>query len=274
MTAPKENSMLMVDSHAHIWLADMPLMANPRHRLDYDFSIEQYLAVLAEHGVDYAVIAAASPYGDYNDYTIESIRNRPRLRGTVILEPNVERPTLDWMNAAGIVGVRLPYISMSTLPDLTTFENRRTLRRFADLDWHVHLHLDGPRIPQVLPVLEQSGVKVVIDHMGRPDPVLRERCAGFEAVLRSVDKGRTWVKLSGGYRLGEHSVALAHTLCSRLGHERLLWASDCPFVGVETTTYQSTLDWLEQAVPDEAHRHQLGLNAIDLYFRGTRPRSA
>ena len=94
MNAPKGSNMLMVDSHAHIWLKDMPLMANPRHRLDYDFSIEQYLAVLAEHGVDYAVIAAASPYGDYNDYTIESIRNRPRLRGTVILEPNVERPTL------------------------------------------------------------------------------------------------------------------------------------------------------------------------------------
>ena len=56
--------MLMVDSHAHIWRKDMPLMANPRHKLDYDFTVEQYLNVLDDHGVQFAVIAAASPYGE------------------------------------------------------------------------------------------------------------------------------------------------------------------------------------------------------------------
>src|SRR5690606_23472731 len=126
-------------------------------------------------------------------------RARPLWRGTAILEPELTtRQELEWLDARGMVGVRLPFISLETLPDLDTWAWRKFLHRLVDLDWHVHLHLDGPRIPQVLPQLERSGVKIVIDHMGRPDPVLRERCAGFEAVLRSVDKGRTWVKLSGG----------------------------------------------------------------------------
>ena len=79
--------MRLVDAHAHVFLKDMPHIPNPRHRIDYDFTVEQYLTTLDEHGVERGVIAAASPYGDYNDYTIASLRGQPRLRGTVILDP-------------------------------------------------------------------------------------------------------------------------------------------------------------------------------------------
>lgn len=260
---------LVVDSHAHIWRADMPLIANPRHRLDYDFTIETYLDTLARHGVDYAIIAAASPYGDYNDYTLDSIRGRPRLRGTVILEPTVDLYTLRAMKADGIVGVRLPYISLATLPDLTTFEQRRTLRRFADLDWHVHLHLDGPRIPQVLPALEASGVKIVVDHFGRPDPERGIDCEGFRMMLRSIEKGRTWVKVSAAYRLGaERAETYGRELLKQVGPDRLLWASDCPFAGFEgKITYQQTIDAVLRWVPEGPARHQIfGENAIKFYF--------
>lgn len=261
----------LVDTHVHVFRRGMPLLPNPRHNPDYEFTAEQLEATLDQHGVKFCVIAAASPWGDCNDYVVQSLRTRPLWRGTVILEPTVGRHELDQLARDGIVGVRLPFISAKELPDLTTFEWRRFLWRLADLDWHVHLHLDGPRIPQVLPHLERAGVKIVIDHIGRPDPVLRERSEGFEAMVRSVETGRTWVKLSGGYRLGDHSVALARELCRRVGYERMLWASDCPFVGVESTTYQSTVDWIHEAVPDDAMRRVLGLNAIDLYFRGAKP---
>lgn len=260
---------LVVDSHAHIWRKDMPLIGNPRHKLDYDFTIEQYATVLAEHGVDYAVIAAASPYGDYNDYTLDCLRGRARMRGTVILEPTVEMDQLREMARCNIVGVRLPYISLTTLPDLTTFENRRTLRRIADLDWHVHLHLDGPRIPQILPHLENAGVKIVVDHFARPDPDKGVNCAGFIATLRSMEKGRTWVKVSAAYRLGvERGAVYGRELLRQCGADKLLWASDCPFAGFEgKVTYRETMDAVLAWVPEGAARHQIfGTNAVKLYF--------
>lgn len=263
------DGMLMVDAHAHIWLKGMPLLANPRHKLDYDFSVEQYLKVLDDHGVHFAVIAAASPFGDYNDYTINSVRANPRLRGTVILEPNVDQYQLAQMNRDGIVGVRLPFISMTTLPDLTTFEYRRTLRRYADLDWHVHLHLDGPRIPQVLPALEASGVKIVIDHFGRPDPKLGVDCEGFKMMLRAIEKGRTWVKVSAAYRLGEELGAVyGRELLKQAGPDRLLWASDCPFAGFEGKfAFQQTIDAVLAWAPEGVARHNIfGGNALKLYF--------
>ena len=261
--------MLMVDTHAHIWLKDMPLVANPRHQLDYDFPVQQYLKVLDDHGVQFAVIAAASPYADYNDYTITSVRANPRLRGTVILEPNVDMYTLAAMHRDGIAGVRLPYINLPTLPDLSTFEYRRTLRRFADLDWHVHLHIDGPRIAQVLPALEAAGVKIVIDHFGRPDPKLGVNCEGFKLMLRSIEKGRTWVKVSAAYRLGEDlAAAYGRELLKQVGPDRLLWASDCPFAGFEgKVTYQQTIDAVQAWVPEGAMRHKIfSENALKLYF--------
>lgn len=260
---------LTVDAHAHVWRADMPMVAEPRHRIDYDFSIETYLETLAAHGVDYAVIAAASPYGDYNDYVIAAVRDRPRLRATVIVEPDVGMYALRAMAADGVVGVRLPFVSLAELPDLTSFEYRRTLRRIADRDWHVHLHLDGPRIPQVLPALEAAGVKIVIDHFGRPDPARGVDCAGFGAVLRSMEKGRTWVKVSAGYRFGADQAArYGRELLKQAGPDRLLWGSDCPFPGFEgKVAYRDAIDAVLAWVPEGAARHKIfGENSIKLYF--------
>lgn len=268
MSARTPDTPLMVDAHAHVWLKDMPLVANPRHRLDYDFSTEQYLAVLQQHGVDYAVLAAASPYADYNDYTIAAVRGRPRLRGTVILEPTVDAYTLRHMQQDGIVGVRLPFVSMAELPDLSSFEWRRTLRRYADLDWHVHLHLDGPRIPQVLPALEASGVKLVIDHFGRPDLQLGVKCEGFVQMLRAIERGRTWVKVSAAYRLGgDVGAVYGRELLRQVGSDRLLWASDCPFAGHEKEmTYQRAIDAVDAWLPPALRPQVFAHNALKLYF--------
>ena len=261
--------MLYVDSHAHIWLKDLPKVSNPRHPLSYDFSIEQYFEVLKTHHVEYAVIAAASPFGDYNDYTLDAIRGQKKIRGTVIVEPTIDMYALRAMKEDGIVGVRLPYISMTELPDLESFEYKKLLRRFVDLDWHVHLHLDGPRIPQVLPALEKSGVKIVIDHFGRPDDQKGIQCEGFQMMMRSMEKGKTWVKVSAAYRLGKDKTVLyGQELLKNLGPDRLLWASDCPFAGFEgKVTYQETMDdilaWVHQ--PEDLVKIY-GQNAIQLYF--------
>lgn len=261
--------MRMVDSHAHVFLKDMPHIPDPRHRIEYDFTVEQYLATLDEHGVERGVLAAASPYGDYNDYTIASLRGRPGLRGTVILDPRSERYVLERMKEDGIVGVRLPYISLKQLPDLDSFEYRRLLRRIRDLDWHVHLHLDGPRLPQMLPALETAGVKLVVDHFGRPDPQRGVECAGFQMLLRLMQNGRTWVKVSAAYRLGKEAAATyGRELLRRAGPERLLWASDCPFVGHESQVkYRETIDDVLAWLPAGTAREKVfATNALALYF--------
>jgi predicted TIM-barrel fold metal-dependent hydrolase len=169
----------LVDTHVHVFTRDMPLVDNPRHAPTYSFTVEQLIATMDAHGVQYAVIAAASPWGDYNDYTIAALRAHARLRGTVILAPTVERYTLEAMKRDGVVGVRLPFIGLKQLPDITSFDYRRFLRRLADLDWHVHLHVEGERLPALIDTIEASGVKLVIDHLGRPEPTAGINSDGF-----------------------------------------------------------------------------------------------
>ncbi|MCK9513631.1 MAG: amidohydrolase family protein [Pigmentiphaga sp.] len=258
----------LVDTHVHIFKRDMPLVPEPRHRPQYDFTVEQLLAVLDAHGVSHAVVAAASPWGDYNDYTLASLRKSRRLRGTIIAQPSIERAILNQMDEAGIVGVRLSVISMKSLPDLDSWEYRKFLHRLADLGWHVHVHADIHQLPAVLPALERAGVKTVIDHIGRPDPVAGTDSDGFRAMVSAVQRGRAWVKLSAAYRLGGNARDCARALLRAVGCDRLFWASDCPFVGAEARmTYQESIDWLNETIDDaDARRRIFGENALRFYF--------
>jgi len=258
---------MIVDAHAHIFHRGMPLINNPRHRPTYDFTLEDYLQVLDANGVERAVIAAASPWGDCNDYTLEAVSKTPRLRGTVILDPG-KTYDLQAMQAQGIVGVRLPFIGLVQLPDITTVEYRELLHRIAELNWHVHLHVEGRHIPALLPLLENAGPRIVIDHLGRPSPKEGRDSPAFKAIVQSVKKGHSWIKASCAYRIG--SVAKQHFqgFLQELGPEHLFWASDCPFVGHEgQLEYADTLHWLqEQVVDEEARRLILGENARAFYF--------
>jgi predicted TIM-barrel fold metal-dependent hydrolase len=265
--AATAKSDVVIDCHAHVFTAQMPLRDSPRHRPDYSFTVEDYLKVLDTHGVDYAVLAAASPWADYNDYLIDCVKTNPRLRGTVIIAPGVERYILDFMKRDGIVGVRMHMIGLEEMPDISSFEYRRMFRRIADQGWHVHLHCAGGDLPELLPHFVDAGMKLVIDHLGRPDPAEGINSAGFKAMLKTLENGRTWVKASGHPRLGNAATEYLLELIRHTGGERLVWGSDCPFVGEEDTTYQSTLDWFRDAVPDRKTQQRiLGENAWELYF--------
>jgi predicted TIM-barrel fold metal-dependent hydrolase len=259
----------LVDAHAHIFTRAMPLIANPRHTPQYDFTLQDYLAQLDKHGIHHGVIAAASPWGDYNDYTVQNVgANLDRLRGTVILHPG-KSYDLAAMKRNGICGVRLPYIGLPQLPDITTPEYRQLLRDIADQDWHVHLHVEGRHIPALLPLLEKSGPKIVIDHLGRPAPDEKKGSAAFKAIVDSVKRGKSWIKVSCGYRIGIVAKEHFRGFLDELGPERLFWASDCPFVGHEGQfPYSATIDWLAEQISDSHQRRLIfGANALAFYFK-------
>ena len=142
----------------------MPRVPGARFHFDYDLTPEQYLKVLDQHGIHFGFLAAASPFGNYNDYTIAALRGNPRLRGSVLVKPDVERYVLEQMAADGVIGVRLPLFALPELPNLWSFAYRRLFRRIVNLDWHVHVYVDGPRLAGVIAALEDTGVKLIIDH--------------------------------------------------------------------------------------------------------------
>ena len=268
--APSPRDPSLVDTHAHIFRADLPMDPGALHVPHHDFDTDAYLAILDRHGVENACIAAPSFLGTYNDYMTRELKTHPRLRGTAILEPETDPYILKAMDADGVVGVRLSFRGRKTLPDMRAAEWQRFLRRLADLDWHIHLHIEGQRLPDVLPVLTAAPMRLIVDHFGRPDPATAENTEGFEALLRAFDSGRTWVKLSGGFRIVCDPAPLAKRLMATGGPEHLVWGSDCPFTDFETKVdYQWTVDRYKEWVPSQADRDTIAAVSRRIYHFDT-----
>ena len=72
--------------------------------------------------------------------------------------------------------------------------------------------------------------------------------------------------------LGAQAAEYARALVRSAGPDRLMWASDCPFVGHEGEfSYQSTIDWLSGCVSDATARAKIfGETALKFYFGGAR----
>jgi predicted TIM-barrel fold metal-dependent hydrolase len=258
----------IIDAHAHIFTRDMPHSPTAWTRPDYDYTAEQYLATLDEHGIAFGVIAAATFYGDYNEYTLEALRRHRRLRATVIVKPDVDRAILARMADSGVVGVRMGFRRRKELPDLGGEPYQRLFKNLADHGLHVELLAHGADLPVLLPPLEASGVTLVIDHFADPDKTLGTESPGFIAALRSVDTGRTFIKMAATLRIErEVAKACARKLLAVAGTERLMWGTDAPFVGHDhRPPYSEALRVFEELVPDARQRYDMGLTALRQFF--------
>jgi predicted TIM-barrel fold metal-dependent hydrolase len=219
-----------VDSHAHIFTAKLPLAKDHRHAPQYDATLPDYLHLLDTHGISHGVLTAPSFLGMDNSFLLDGIAQaNGRLRGTVIVDPGIGRLALEELDRKGIVGIRLNFFRRSDLdvPELRSATWRALFSLCAELAWHVEIYGEGPRLATWLPQILETGVKVVVDHFGSPDPVSRVDCAGFRCILSRFDTGRLWVKLSAPYRVGaEMARTYAAALLREGGSRRLVWGSD------------------------------------------------
>lgn len=244
-----------IDTHVHVLLRDRPMVTDRHARLQQDYLLPELLADMDAHGISHALITAPSIYATDNSLLLEAIaQSGGRLRGTVILDPLEDMATLVRLSSLGICGIRLNWWRKKSLPDIRTY--RDLLAKVRELGWHLELFLDGVHMPDVLPVIERSGVKLVLDHFGCPEPVGGVDGAGFRCMLKLVEAGSAWVKLSAPYRLGGGDAAsYARALLRHAGPQRLMWGSDWPWGGFEDgQSYGRCLDWLRAWVPDDAQR--------------------
>ncbi len=263
----------LIDCHAHVWGADMPFVRAAWTRPAHVYSAEDYLADLDAHKVRYGVIAAASLFCTYNDYTIRALRRHERLRGTANVDPAIDLYTLEAMRADGIVGVRLQWFFKAPLPDIADDDHQRLFRRLRDLDMHVHLNIEGARLAAVAGAIADTGVRFVVDHYGWHDPAPGLAAPSYVEMLRLLERDNVWVKITAGFRhpdqkLPDWNLQADYTrdLLVRFGPEKLLWGSDAPFVGHEdAATYATAIDNWTHCVPDTARR-AMSENGYGFYF--------
>ncbi|MBX8621354.1 MULTISPECIES: amidohydrolase family protein [Pseudomonas] len=242
-----------IDSHAHVFSRDLNLIGERRYTPDYDATLEQYLTHLHAHGLSHGVLVQPSFLGTDNSYLLAALRQAPQqLRGVVVLEPGVSRVMLNEMDQLGVVGVRLNLVGKA-LPDFRNSAWRAFFSHIADLDWHVELHREVKDLPGLIHQLTPYGLKLVIDHFGRPDANSGVDQPGFCELLELGSKGSIWMKVSGIYRLGgtpQQNINFARMALPLLeqsfGLRQLVWGSDWPHTQHEQSIgFRTVVDQLK-----------------------------
>ena len=244
-----------VDSHAHVFRKGLPLAEGRRYAPDYDALPEHYLGLLDRHAIEHAILVQPSFLGTDNRYLLDTIAAHPsRLRGVAVVDADVDEDELAALAQGGIVGLRLNLIGRP-VPDLRTGRWKRFVGRAASEALHLELHCSSSDLPAIVPALIGGGVRVVVDHFGRPDGV-----PGFRFLLGTATSNAVWVKLSAPYRLarsGGDSIAeqALPRLLDAFGTRRLVWGSDWPHTQHESSaSYEASCRSLCRWLPGTAER--------------------
>jgi predicted TIM-barrel fold metal-dependent hydrolase len=255
--------MTAVDAHAHVFRRGLPLAANIRYAPDYDATPEDYLKTLDAHGISNAVLVQPSFLGTDNSYMLDALKRYPsRFRGISVVKPDISYDALRELASAGVVGIRLNLIGAPN-PQFDAEPWPMFLKRLSDLGWQVEIQAEARRWPELLPLLLKSGVTIVADHFGKPDPKLGVSDPGFQHLLKTGATGRVWVKISGSYRNGAGLPAAAIPLLrDSFGLDHLVWGSDWPHTQFEkTTTYTAVYQELDVWLPDANDRRVVLVDA-------------
>jgi D-galactarolactone isomerase len=141
--------------------------------------------------------------------------------------------------------------------------------------WHAVVQLDGRTLPEREAQILRLPGRFIIDHVGKfLEPVPLQHPA-FKSLLRLVDTGRCWVKLSAAYEVSksgppryEDVGALAKALV-KAAPQRMLWASNWPHPTAPKDAFPddaNLLDLLLEWAPDEAVRRRILVdNPAELY---------
>jgi len=274
---PSDTVFPRVDAHTHVFRRDLPMAAQRRYAPRRDATPADLFAHLDAHRLERAVLVQPSFLGTDNSHLLAAIAAAPdRLRGIAMVAPDVTDAHLHALDEQGIAGVRLNLID-SAVPDLDVEPWSSLLRRIAALGWHVELHRQARDLPPLIESALQAGVRVVVDHHGRPDPRAGLDDPGLAALLAFGSSRRVWVKLSAPYRCAPRSASFANEAALRFvaafGADRLLWGSDWPHTQCETLAdVAASLRAVQEALNNARDLAAvLGGTAAELYGFPQRP---
>lgn len=215
-------------------------------------------------GLERAVIVQSSCHGPDHRALVDALRADPvNRRGVAILGPELTRSDLAELDDVGVCGARLHFLPhLGADPDRE--EQRAALATIAELGWHAEIHVQGDGILEVADMIAAITGPVVIDHMARLD--LREGLdsPAVHCLLRLVERGNVWVKISGADRVSLSGRPYADAaelgaLLVRHAPERVVWGTDYPHPNIVGPAPDDgdLVDLIEQMAPSAAQRERL-----------------
>jgi predicted TIM-barrel fold metal-dependent hydrolase len=130
--------------------------------------------------------------------------------------------------------------------------------------WHIALHVAERGIAEYEDLVRALPLPVVVDHMARVDLDEGLDSEPVGVLLRLLDTGRVWVKLSGADRVARRPPSLADSV--RLGRllvahapERVVWGTDFPHPNTHgfMPNDGDLVDLIAEMAPSDEDRYRL-----------------
>ena len=272
-----------IDAHLHVFApysVQFPRETDGVLAAERDESAEKFLAVMAEHGVDQAVLVQIGGTSvEQHAYLLDCLRRYPtRFQGVAVLPlpspDSVIDPIAHMATLAdgGVMGFRLlvlggPALVKVALRDHPLYPAWAYAAERDLVIWLYPRLADLPLVPRFL--AEFPSVRVVLNHLGvtRDDSTFFYDETGrprievafpppIHTLLPEIARhARLVVKLSGQYAFSHEPypyrdlAAWHRTLYEQLGADRLMWASDFPWI-VKLPGYAALLRVVDELLPD------------------------
>ena len=248
------------DTHMHIYDSRYPIAPSSLLRPP-DATTADYRQVQSSLGLQRVVVVQPSTYGFDNSCTLDAVAELGDARAVVVIDDQLPDTELERLTQLGGRGARFHMLPGGAVP----WEIMHNVaERIAAHGWHIQLQMNGRDLGDRFDALAALPTALVIDHVGRYMPPVEPDDERFRVLLRLLDTGRCWVKLSAPYESAldpSHEYAsvarLVHTLVERFP-ERMLWATNWPHPGRADPPSTADLrrlcfEWM----PDDAVRHRV-----------------
>ncbi len=213
---------------------------HPDRRPTISAPVENQVQVMREFGLRYAVLINPRYYGWDNSYISYSLHKYPKLfvaHGLVNpVAPDAPARLRYWMKEHGFQGMRFSPIYHPQSTWLNAPESYPLWREAERLGAVFNFYI----LPHQMPMLEDmaerfAGVKILVDHAGKPDLKARDCWPEFRKMFRLKRFPHVWISSSEPYEMSElkrwpyeDTLPFYKAIYEEFGGRQLIWGTSYP----------------------------------------------
>jgi 2-pyrone-4,6-dicarboxylate lactonase len=265
-----------IDSQFHVLgpVEKYPIRAGAAYQMP-TATWEAALRVHKALGIERGIIVQTTTYGADHSVVLDGLAAMgPNYRAcaNALVFAEADDAYLAKLDAAGVGGARFSF-RKELGAVLSDKDFMRAIARIRELGWYAKFQPEKDGIVGNLDKIRALDVPVLIDHMGRPDPLHGKDDSNLRAVLDLLSRGNFWVMLSLGEKTSKAGppwddvIPIARAYIET-APDRCVWASDWPHPVsiVQPPNDADLLELLYRYAPDEAElRKILVTNPAELF---------
>jgi len=267
-----------IDTHVHVF-HNKYWLSPDRGYNPPDSTLEDLKHLHRQLGIDRVVFTQPSPYGTDNSAIIDGMtalnaETPDCARMVVAVDADVTEEQIDAWDKIGGRGVRLNTDNKGGMP--IGFDEIPNLEaKLKPFGWHIEWLFPGKDIVDLMPILKKVEVPQSIGHFAYQPATSGVESEGFQALLRLVKDGNTWVKISGANRVSETDLPpyddvqpMARALI-QANAERIMWGTDWPHPNKYEVNPNDAdpVEAFGQWVPDEIIRRKIMVDTPAAFYR-------